>query len=315
MNSITAFAPASVSNVGCGFDVFGFAIDGPGDEVTARLGKNGGVNISAIEGDGGELTSDSAENTAGIAVSELLKNVGRSDTSVDLVLHKNVPLNSGLGSSAASAAAAVTAVNRLLNLRLSPRQLLPFVIAAEKKVSGSAHADNAAPSLLGGFMLVRRAKEADVFRLPVPPNLYYAVVRPDVKVNTAQARAALPGSITLKNAVAQWADTAAVVHALHTRNLNLLARAVHDHVAEPVRAQFIPCYERVKKAALTNGALAVTISGSGPAMFAFCRGNHVARKVARAMAEVYEKEKTPSENYFGQIRSRGALITQQGEGA
>lgn len=307
-NEVTAFAPASISNVACGFDIFGFAINGPGDNITARLNESfSGVKITKISGDEGRLTFDPKKNTAGIAVRKLLRMV-KSDAGIELEIEKKMPFASGLGSSAASAAAAVKAVNELLGLGLSGKELLPCVIESEKSISGTAHADNAAPSLLGGFIIVRSAIPVDVISLPLPDNLHFAVIHPQVEISTSEARQALPKIIPLDIAIKHWGNTASLVHAMHSSDFNLLARCMEDLIAEPVRSQWIPCYHQVKNNALEDGAIACNISGSGPSIFAFCDSAAGAERVAMTMKKVFDKKKIKCSPFWGKVRQQGAVI-------
>ncbi len=306
--TISVFAPATVSNIACGFDTFGFAIDGPGDVVKATIDMSfSGVKILKISGDDGRLPLDVNKNTAGIAVQAFLNKIG-SRAGVILEIENKMPFASGLGSSAASAAAAVTAVNFLLEKPLKSMELLPFVIESETSIGGTAHADNAAPSLLGGFVLVRYLEPADVLNLPVPTGLYYAVVHPQVEINTSESRQALPGNIPLKTAIKHWANTAATVHALHTNNLEMLSNSLQDFVAEPVRSKSIPHYDQVKKSAIKSGALACNISGSGPSIFAFCDSFDKAKKVSEKMKSIYDDDEIACTVYYGKIRKNGAEI-------
>ena len=309
IKSVTAFAPASVSNLGCGFDIMGFALDGPGDRVTARLNAAGKLSIDSINGDGGLLPYDPQKNTAGIAVQALLNKRGGAAPGIVLDIAKEMPFASGMGSSAASAAAAVTAVNHLLGRPLDETALLECVIDAETFISGGAHADNAAPALLGGMILARSVNPPDIIRLPVPPALFYVLLYPQVEVKTSEARALLPRTIPLKSAVQQWANTAALVHALHRADLSLLARAMRDVVAEPLRRKNIPCFDLLAKTALGNGALTFNISGSGPAVFAFCPSLQLAGRVAGRLKDVCRQQGIAARAWFGRIRPNGAMVT------
>lgn len=304
---VSAFAPATVSNVACGFDTFGFAIEGPGDVVRALKASEKGIKITKISGDENRLPLDAKKNTAGIAVNKLLK-IAKYPGGVELQVEKRMPFASGLGSSAASAAAAVRAVNVLLDLKRSENELLSCVVESEKSISGTAHADNAAPSLLGGFVIVRKVKPVDVLSVPVPENLYYAIVHPQIEVNTNQARQALPIIIPLKTAIQHWSNTAALVHAMHSGDLKLLGRSMEDLIAEPVRKQWIPYYMEAKKEALNNGAFASNISGSGPSIFAFCDSEKKAQNTAAKMKMVFDKQTIACTPFYGKIRREGAVI-------
>ena len=286
MDSVTAFAPATVSNVACGFDVLGFALDSPGDEVTARFAGDGasGVTIDDITGDGGRLPRDAAKNTAGVAAQALLDSRGER-RAVTLTIRKGLPLASGLGGSAASAVAAAVAVDALIGARSPLDALLACALMGEHFGAGSAHADNIAPSLYGGFVLVRRPDPPDVIRLPVPNGLTAVVVHPDLEIETAKARALLGETVPLGDAIRQWANLGALVDGLHRGDFALIARSLEDTIAEPRRAPLVPGLAAIKKAAADAGALGCSLSGSGPSLFALCQDASIARRVAAAMTE------------------------------
>ncbi len=284
--SVRVFAPGTVSNVGCGFDVFGFAIDGPGDLVEARLTERSGVRLAAIDGDDGVLPRDAERNTAGIAAAQVLERAGFT-AGIELRLEKRMPLSSGLGSSAASAVAAAVAVDVLLRARLPKEELLLCALEAERVACGAAHGDNAAPSLYGGFVLVRARERVRVDALPVPVELTCAILRPHLSVDTGAARRLLGDQVPLARAVLQWGNTAALVAALFRQDWDLLASAIEDVVAEPLRRALVPGFGEVKSAALAAGALGCSLSGSGPAIFALCQGEIAARRAIDAMAESF----------------------------
>src|SRR6516165_4905196 len=277
MQSVTAFAPATVSNVACGFDVLGFALGAPGDEVSVTPAGSG-VHIDAISHDGGRLPRDVDRNTAGVAARALLQRIGHPG-GVALSIRKGLPLSSGLGGSAASAVAAVVAIDALFRTNLPLDALLECAFAGEQAGAGSAHADNIAPCLYGGFVLVRRALPPDIVRLPVPPGLTAVVVHPDLEIETAQARALLGDTVSLGDAVRQWANLGAFVHALHAADFDLLSRSLEDTIAEPRRARLVPGLALIKRAAADAGALGSSLSGSGPSLFALCRGDDTAARV------------------------------------
>lgn len=292
-----AFAPATVSNVGPGFDVFGFAIEGLGDVVEARAVPRPGVVVERIFGDGGVLPREASKNTAGIAAAAVLRAAGAEDQGVALALEKGMPLSSGLGSSAASGVAAAVAVDALLVAKLPREVLLRCAVEAEEAACGAAHGDNAAPSLYGGFVMVRPTTgEPTVGRpamrvdpLPVPEGLCCALIRPHRKVDTGAARALLGETVPLKEAIIQWGNSAALVAGLFRGDWELLASALHDAVAEPLRGPHQPGFLEAQKAALEAGALGCSLSGSGPAIFALCRGEAVAEAAAQAMAEALKE--------------------------
>jgi homoserine kinase len=282
MESATAFAPATVSNVACGFDVLGFALESPGDTVTARLTADGAVRIDDILDDQGRLPRDAKKNTAGVAARAVLDAAG-DRRGVALIIRKGLPLSSGLGGSAASAVAAVVAVDAALGSRLPIDRLLACAFEGERLGAGSAHADNIAPSIYGGFVLVRTPDPPDIVRLPVPDGLTAVVVHPDLEIETAKARALLGDRVLLGDAVRQWANLGAFVHALHRGDFDLLSRSLEDTIAEPRRAALVPGLAEIKRAASGAGALGCSLSGSGPSLFALCRDAATASRVADAM--------------------------------
>jgi homoserine kinase len=307
MTSVTAFAPATVSNVACGFDVLGFALDTPGDEVTARL-TGTGVRIDDILGDGGRLPRDAAKNTAGIAALALLTTLGER-RGVALTISKGLPLSSGLGGSAASAAAAVVAVDAILGSRVSIETLITCALEGERLGAGSAHADNIAPSLYGGLVLVRCPSPPDVVRLPVPAGLTAVVVHPHLEIETARARALIGDTVRLADAVRQWANLGALVDGLHRGDFSLISRSLEDFIAEPRRASLVPGLAAIKRAALDAGALGCSLSGSGPAIFALCANPEAARRVAGAMTVAVRAEIGGDvQTYVSPIASQGARV-------
>jgi homoserine kinase len=312
-SAVTAFAPATVSNVACGFDVLGFALTAPGDEVTATWIESG-VRIDAIANDGGRLPREAGRNTAGVAAAVVLQTIGER-RGVALTIRKGLPLASGLGGSAASAVAAVVAVDALASARLPIETLLSCAFVGERDGAGSAHADNIAPSLYGGFVLVRSAEPPDVVRLPVPPTLTAVVVHPDLEIETAQARALLGSTVALSDAIRQWANLGALVDALHRGDLRLLARSLEDTIAEPRRASLVPGFAAIKRAASDAGALGCSLSGSGPSMFALCDGEATARRVAAAMTDAVVSHIGGSpQAYVSPIAAQGSHVISRGAG-
>jgi len=312
MRSVTAFAPATVSNVACGFDVLGFALGSPGDEVTARFIEGDAVRIDDITGDEGRLPRDATRNTAGIAAQTLLTTLGER-RGVALTIRKGLPLSSGLGGSAASAVAAVVAVDGLFDANTPRDRLLACAFEGERVGAGSAHGDNIAPCLYGGFVLVRCANPPDIVPLPVPDGLVAVVVHPHLEIETAHARALLGDSVRLSDAIQQWANLGAFVDALHRADFGLLARSLEDRIAEPKRASLVPGFDAIKAAAAAAGALGCSLSGSGPSMFALCRGADQARSVAAAMTEAVTRAVgSAPETYVSPIVAHGAHVLSAG---
>jgi homoserine kinase len=308
MDSVTAFAPATVSNVACGFDVLGFALASPGDQVTARPIPSG-VSIDDIIGDKGRLPREAARNTAGVAAQALLTASGEQ-RGVALTIRKGLPLASGLGGSAASAAAAVVAVDALFQLHASIETLVTCALEGERLGAGSAHADNIAPALCGGFVLVRCAHPPDIIRLPVPAGLTAVVVHPDLEIQTTMARKLLGDTVPLKDAIQQWANLGALVDGLHRSDFDLIGRSLVDTIAEPRRAPLVPGLAAIKRAAADAGALGCSLSGSGPSLFALCRNAGDAARVASAMTAAVRAEiGGDPQTYVSSIAPRGARVT------
>lgn len=306
---VTVFAPATVANLGCGFDAMGLAIAAPGDELTLIANDSRKLIIRSITGDNKKLSLDPKKNTAGVAIQALLHAL-ELKKGFDIYLKKKMPLGSGLGSSAASAVAGVFALNELFGRPFSRKELIPFAMAGEKIASGAAHADNAAPCMLGGIVLVRSYDPFEVISLPSPGKLLVVVVHPDVEVLTKNSRAVLPEKIPMKDGIAQWSNTAALVSGLYTNDYGLIGRSVFDHVAEPYRAELIPCFTDVKAAALQQGALGCSISGSGPSIFAFCEGKKSAETVAKAMQAEFRKKKIRNTAYISTVNQKGVRVIQ-----
>jgi homoserine kinase len=309
--SVTAFAPASVANVGCGYDIMGYSVDGIGDRVTISL-KPGVDNSKVIlTGAYGHLTpSDRNKNTAGVAVNAFLEAVGKSDISLEIILEKNMPLGSGMGSSASSSAAAVYAINFLLGNPLSTIELIPFAMEGERIACGTAHADNVAPALLGGFTLIRSYKPLDIISVKCPDELYSAIVHPQIELNTSDARRVLKKEVSYEDAIIQSANTAGFMVALIKGDFELLKRSMSDLLAEPYRMQLIPGFDAIKNAAMQAGAIGCGISGSGPSVFALCKGESIANQVAKVISDGFSKIGLNNEVYVSKANAAGTRIVE-----
>ncbi|MCB0618270.1 MAG: homoserine kinase [Saprospiraceae bacterium] len=304
---LKVFAPASVANIACGYDVLGFALEGPGDEIVVRFSGEKGLRITQITGAQGKLPYEVERNTAGFAAQKLLEHLGETDRGIDMEIHKKMPFGSGLGSSAASAAAAVMAINELLKRPLEKRELLPFAVLGEQVADGAYHADNVAPALLGGIVLVRDNEELDVHRLPVPRGLHAAVVHPDVKILTKDARQVLSPQVSLQQMIQQTGNIAGLVVGLYQSDLDLIARSLEDVVIEPQRASLIPNFYRVKEAALQAGALGCSISGAGPSIFALNANSVIAERAGKAMQRAFLDTGIDCRLYLSPINQEGAI--------
>lgn len=305
---ITVFAPASVTNVGCGFDVLGFAIDFPGDEVTLRLTENPGIKIVIITGDNGKISKEIDKNTAGISVKTFTEYLNIKN-GIEIEIHKKMGIGSGLGSSAASSVAAVFALNNLLEKPLSKNEIFNFALEGEKLTSGGKpHADNVAACLFGGFTIVKNNYDFEVINVPYPVNLWCAVIHPEVEVSTSYTRTLLKNEISLQTAVKQMSNVAGLITGLTTNDFNLIKNSIHDFIAEPIRSKFIPDYEKIKQTALKNGAYGCNISGSGPSVFAFSDSEISAIIIGNKMGDVLTEINIKYNLYVSKINNEGPKI-------
>ena len=307
MKSIKVFAPATVANVTCGFDILGFAVDEPGDEVILTLKETKGVVIHQITGDDGRLPLNATQNTVGASIISMLKYLN-SNQGVEIILNKKMPFGSGLGSSAASAAAGSVALNELLGTKLDKQQLVKFAMEGEKVASGAAHADNVAPAIYGGFVLIRSYNPLDIIQIPAPNDLYCSLVHPHLEISTKEARALLSPQVSLKDTITQCGNVAGLITGLITNNYALIGRSMQDIIAEPVRSKLIPGFETVKKHALLNNALGVGISGSGPSIFALSTSKDTANNIAQIMQAQFNKLNIGSDTYVSQINMNGVKV-------
>ncbi|MEQ8478491.1 homoserine kinase [Fulvivirga sp.] len=299
--SIKVFAPATVANVGPGYDVLGLALNNIGDYMQLTLNESGIIKISMSDPD---LPTDPEVNVAGVAARALLDHL-KSKNGVSIKIHKNVKAGSGLGSSASSAAGAVFGVNELLSQPLTRLELVPFAMAGETASSGKAHADNVAPSLLGGFTLVRSYNPLDVIKLSYPTSLYVTAVHPHIEVKTSDSKKMLKKEISLELAVAQWGNLAGFVSGLASSDFDLISRSLEDLVVEPIRSMLIPGFESLKEAAKHNGALGCSISGSGPSVFALCENKSIAEKIGLEFRKIYNQLDMSHDVHISQINPIG----------
>ncbi|MCY3917546.1 MAG: homoserine kinase [Chloroflexi bacterium] len=281
-----AFAPATVANLGVGFDILGLALDGFGDRAIVEFQDDPEIVITDIQGDGGQLPREPERNVASVSARAFLNHIGET-RGLRIKLIKGLPLSSGLGSSAASSVAAVMALNKLVGEPFTREELLPFSLEGEALVSGY-HADNVAPCLLGGIILVAGITVEAIRPLPAPEDLHLALVTPDFPVPTNEARAILPSSVSLKTLIHQTGRVAQLVDALHRSDLEALGAAMEDDaVVEPARACLVPHLAKVRAAAKRAGAIAVFIGGAGPTLCALCDCGQTAQLVAARMRQVY----------------------------
>ncbi len=307
---VTAFAPASIGNLAVGFDMLGLALDGVGDRVEARRTDGDAIMIDAVFGLDGEphpyLPTDVGSNTASIAAQSFWQAHGDQGGAA-LTIRKGVPLQSGMGSSAASAVAAVVAVNGLLDEPLPAARLLMYALEGEKFASGGLHADNVAPSLLGGMVLCPESLLPDTVRLAVPDGISAVLLHPELQVNTAQARKHLLRSVSVPLWLEQQGYLAAFIAACAANDHALIARTLRDVVIEPQRAEAVSCFEAVRDAAMRGGAAGCSLSGSGPSIFALVTSAH-ASNVATSMEQACRAMGIDCQSWVSSMSAPGARV-------
>ncbi len=309
--SIRVFAPATVANVGCGFDIFGFALQEPGDEVVLEVVDEPGLSITQITGDDGRIPSEPEKNTAGLSLLSMMKAL-KVEFGLNMELHKKMDIGSGLGSSAASAVASVFALNAMLKNPLPNDALLEYAVEGEKLTSGqTVHLDNISAALLGGFVLVRSNDPMDIIPLPAPDNLFCTVIHPKIEIRTELSRKMLRTSLPLYKAVRQWGNVAGTVSALYTRNYDLLKRSFEDEIVVPERAVLIPFYYEMRDAAIKKDAIGFSISGSGPSVFALSNRRKNAQEIGNALSKILNNGEIAHDLYVSDINREGPRILEE----
>ncbi len=290
--------------------MLGLAMADVGDRVTARRTAGPGVTVAGVYGFNGEphpyLSTDTEHNTASIAARALWNDYG-DEGGVEVSVHKGVPLQSGMGSSAASAVAATVSVNALLGTPLPLEQLLSYALAGEQYASGGLHADNVAPSLLGGMVFCPRVLLPEVVRLPVPKGISAALVHPELQVNTAHARRKLAKAYSLEQWITQQSYLGGFIAACASSDISLIRKTLKDVIVEPQRSSAVSCFEAVKEAAEKGGALGFSLAGSGPSMFALCEDNS-AQNIAVTMEQACRGFGIECQSYVTSMTAPGAHI-------
>lgn len=306
MDYLKIFAPATVANVSCGFDSMGFAVDMIGDEMTFTKTIEKGVKITKITGAEG-LSLDSTKNAAGVVALAMLKQ-HPVDFGIEITMHKGYSPGSGLGSSAASSAGAAFGVNELFGKPFTQLELTKFSMLGEEVACGTPIADNVAAVIYGGFVLIRSFEPLDIIKLPVPNELQLVAIHPQIEIKTKDAREVLPNKVSLKDAVTQWANVGGLISGLYTNNYQLISNSLTDIIVEPVRKHLIPHFDLVKSEAINAGALGAGISGSGPTIFALCKGNETAKKVYQAIENAYMDKNIDFNLFTSKINTKGVKI-------
>ena len=305
MDSIKIFSPATVANVGCGFDVLGLCLDKVGDQMVIRKTQRKGIFITKIEGF--ELPYAVHENVAGVSALAMYNELNVA-FGFEIEIYKQIKPGSGIGSSAASAAGSVFGMNYLLDNAFDKIDLIKFAMKGEAVASKSEHADNIAPAILGGFTLVKQNNPLEVIQLPTPKALNAVIVHPQIEIKTADSRAILPKTVALSDAITQWSNVGSLVHALHTSDYNLIGKSLKDVVIEPHRSKLIPNFNSLRKISLESGALGCSISGSGPSLFSLCEGLKNAKKVEANQRGFMTNTGIPFETHISKINTEGIKI-------
>jgi homoserine kinase len=305
MKEIKIFTPATVANISCGFDILGLCLDTVGDEMIVREVSEKGIRLTKITGQ--ELPLETHKNVAGVAGLALLEQVDAS-VGYEIEIYKKIKPGSGIGSSAASAAGAVFAINELLGKPFSKQELIYFAMQGEKLASGTEHADNVSPVILGGFTLVRSYKPLDVLKINSPDDLYATIIHPQIEVKTSDSRAVLKNQVSLKKMVTQMGNFGGLISGLYTSDYDLIGRSLHDEIIEPNRLVLIPEFNKIKKGVIQAGALGAGISGSGPSIFALSKGKETANIVGETMAEIYNTTDIDYDIHVSKINQQGIKI-------
>jgi homoserine kinase len=300
-DSVKIFAPASVSNVGPGFDILGFALEGIGDTITLSKRNGQAYLIDAV---GADIPQDPEKNVATVALSSFCKEVGY-DGGFLIRIEKSFTPGSGLGSSASSAVGAVFAANELLNTGMTKEELVPFAFDGEMLASGHRHGDNVAPCMLGGFVAVKSCDPFDGFQISYPKALKVLILFPDVLVKTVEARGLLPREVPMAQAIEQAANMAGLINGLTTANYQMIRKYMKDQLAQPYRKKLIPGYDDVETVCLENEAIGFNISGSGPAMFAFFKADQNLEPLKKWVKDFYEAKGIACRFYESAINGRG----------
>ena len=306
MDSITLRAPATIANLSCGFDVLGLCVKNPFDEI--RITKNNDCNvvINIQDSPFSDIPDDPNQNTGGIPA-QLIINQFNLDFGFNIDIKKGIPLCGGLGSSAATAAGVVYGINEILDKKLSFSDMVKYAMEGEKISSDSPHADNIGPCIAGGLVLIRDTKSLDLINIPID-NYYFAIIHPDVLIDTKSARKILPNKIGLNSAIKQWGNVAGLTYGFSSKNIELIKKSMKDYIIEPIRSKFIPAYDNVKKAALDSGAIGCSISGSGPSIFALCEDSDKAENILASMEKVLSDNSIKFHSYTTSVNNQGVEI-------
>jgi homoserine kinase len=302
MDEIKLFSPATVANISCGFDVLGLCLEGIGDQMTFRKTTKKGLSFKTLSGF--TIPKELNNNVAGVAA-RTIYNAAKPKFGIEIDIVKNIKPGSGIGSSAASASGAVFGINKLLENRFSKKELIAFAMKGEAIASGSEHADNIAPGIMGNITLITDYSPLNIVVVPPPRSLYVSILHPQIEIKTAVSRAILPEKISLKTASNQCGKLGGLIAGCYTEDYNLIGQSLTDYIAEPFRKDLIPNYQDVKRAALKAKALGCGISGAGPSIFALSKGVENASAVAEAMNACYHNSPIEVKLYTSKINTKG----------
>ena len=305
MDKIKVFSPGSITNLSCGYDILGVCLNNRGDEITVTKTENKGIIIKS--NDNYNISNDINKNVAGIAAQALLKKTS-TEFGFEIEIKKGIKPGSGIGSSAASSAGTVFAINQLLDSPFSQLDLIKFSMEGEKFVSDSYHADNVAPIILGGITLVRSINEIDVIKLPTPKSLEVIIIRPNIEIKTSDSRKVLRKKIKIEEMVQQSANLGSFVSSLYNEDFNLMSRSIVDIIAEPNRRILIPEFDNIIKLSKINGAIAAGISGSGPSIFSLSKDTIISEKILKATTDHYNKLGISYDGFISKINTKGIKI-------
>ena len=306
MDSITLRAPATIANLSCGFDVLGLCIKNPFDEIKITKNNDCNVVINIQDSPFSDIPDNPNQNTGGIPA-QLIIDHFNLDFGFNIDIKKGIPLCGGLGSSAATAAGVVYGINEILDKKLSFSNMIKYALEGEKLSSDSPHADNIGPCIAGGLVLIRDTKSLDLINIPID-NYYFAIIHPDILINTKSARKILPKKIDLDSAIKQWGNVASLTYGFSSKNIDLIKKSMKDYIIEPVRSKLIPAYDNIKNTALDNGAIGCSISGSGPSVFALCEDRNKAEKILILMEKVLLDNSIKYHSYVTSVNNQGIEI-------
>ena len=302
---VKVFAPATVANVTCGFDILGFPLENIGDVLILKVIKEKQIRITKIEGF--DLPYEASKNVAGVVIQKLVQDLG-IDFGFEVEIKKGIEPGSGIGSSAASAAAAAYAVNELAGKPLKVNELVKYAMEGERLASGVPHADNVAPSLLGDFVIIRSYDPLDIIQLNSPTDLFCTLIHPHIQINTSDSRKILKKHISLDLAIKQWGNIAGLISGINLSDYDLIGRSMNDVIIEPTRSILIPMFDKIKEASICAGALGCGIAGSGPSVFAFSKGRETAMVVNDIMGQVYRNVDIDFDLYVSKINPKGTFV-------